>query len=172
MKSPLHRLYWYCGVLGGVFMIALLGFIVLGIASRFIPALYLRGTDAYAGYCMAASAFLALAYTFGHGDHIRVTLIIQRFTGRVRRGLELWCLALAVFLAGSFAFYSCKMVWWSHQFHDVSQANDATPLWIPQLGMAIGTTMLAIAIAEEFVMVVRGKALSGEGTAAQEQHFE
>jgi len=170
MKSPLYRLYWFCGLLGGVFMMALLGFILWGIIMRFIPALYLRGTDSYAGYCMAASAFLALAYTFGHGEHIRVTLLIQRFTGGTRRMLEVWCLLLAVVLSGFFAFYSCKMVWWSWKFHDVSQAHNATPLWIPQLGMAIGTTVLFIAILEELVNVIRGQ--SGMATAAADQHHE
>jgi TRAP-type C4-dicarboxylate transport system permease small subunit len=172
MKSPLYRLYWLCGVLGGAFMIMLLGFVVLGIVMRFIPALYLRGTDSYAGYCMAASAFLALAYTFGHGEHIRVTLLIQRFAGGARRALEIWCLILAVLLSGFFAFYSVKMAWWSWKFHDVSQAHDATPLWIPQLGMAVGTAVLFIAVVEEFFMVLRGRSGIAEGPAAGEQRME
>ncbi|MSP88318.1 MAG: TRAP transporter small permease [Alphaproteobacteria bacterium] len=172
MKSPLYRLYWLCGVLGGAFMVMLLGFVVLGIVMRFIPALYLRGTDSYAGYCMAASAFLALAYTFGHGEHIRVTLLIQRFTGGARRALEIWCLILAVLLSGFFAFYSCKMAWWSWKFHDISQAHDATPLWIPQLGMAVGTAVLFVAVVEEFFMVLRGQSGIAEGPAAGEQRME
>lgn len=172
MKSPLYRLYWLCGVLGGAFMVMLLGFVVLGIVMRFIPALYLRGTDSYAGYCMAASAFLALAYTFGHGEHIRVTLLIQRFTGGARRALEIWCLILAVLLSGFFAFYSGKMAWWSWKFHDISQAHDATPLWIPQLGMAVGTAVLFVAMVEEFFMVLRGRSGIAEGPAAGEQRME
>ena len=42
----------------------------------------LRGTDAYAGYCMAAAAFLALAHTLKRGEHIRVTLFLDRFGPR------------------------------------------------------------------------------------------
>ncbi|MBM3597015.1 MAG: TRAP transporter small permease [Alphaproteobacteria bacterium] len=172
MKSPLYRLYWMCGVLAGVFMMALLGFVLWGVIMRFFPALYLRGTDSYAGYCMAASAFLALAYTFAHGDHIRVTLLIQRFRGGTRRALELWCLLLAALLSGFFAFYGCRMVWWSWKFHDISQAHDATPLWIPQLGMGIGAAILFIAVVEELVLVLLGRAPSGSGSAATEQHVE
>jgi hypothetical protein len=38
------------------------------------------------------------------------------------------------------------MVWQSHLFHDVAQTGDASPLWIPQLTMAIGTIGLAVAV--------------------------
>ena len=44
----------------------------------------LRGSDAYAGYCMAAAAFLALAHTLKSGEHIRVNLFLQRFGPRLR----------------------------------------------------------------------------------------
>lgn len=172
MKSPLYRLYWMCGVLAGVFMMALLGFVLWGVIMRFFPALYLRGTDSYAGYCMAASAFLALAYTFAHGDHIRVTLLIQRFRGGTRRALELWCLLLAALLSGFFAFYGCRMVWWSWKFHDISQAHDATPLWIPQLGMAAGTLLFFLAFAQDLFDLLRGKDLRIEREGGEPAHIE
>jgi len=155
MRSYLEPLYRVCGWLAGLFMIALLGCIILSIVGRELD-FYLRGLDSYAGYCMAAASFLALAHTFVYGDHIRVTLVIGRFSGRPRRWLELWCILLAAVTSGAFAFYSVKMVWWSWKFHDISQANDAAPLWIPELGMAIGTTVFFLAFVEEFVLVLRG----------------
>jgi TRAP-type C4-dicarboxylate transport system permease small subunit len=71
--------------------------------------------------------------------------------------MELWALAAASFLAGLFAFYSARLVWQSHLFHDISTSNDATPLWIPQLAMAAGTLILAIAFVDELVMALRGQ---------------
>ena len=38
---------------------------------------HLPGTDAYAGYLMAAAGFLALAHTLKRGEHIRVTLLLS-----------------------------------------------------------------------------------------------
>ncbi|HEX6959566.1 MAG TPA: TRAP transporter small permease [Ferrovibrio sp.] len=157
MQSPLAPLYRACGWLAGLFMIALLATILLSIFGR-LAGFYLRGLDAYAGYCMAASAFLALAYAFVHGDHIRVTLIIGRLAPQMRRLSELWCAVIAIAISGALAFYSAKMVWWSYEFHDVSSGNDATPLWIPQLGMAIGSIVFCLAFVEEFVLVLRGYA--------------
>lgn len=158
MRSPLDLLYRACGWLAGFFMVALLITILLSILGRQFN-FYIRGIDAYAGYCMGAATFLALAHTFAHGEHIRVTLILKRFTGSTRRALELWCVALGIAVSGFFAFYACKMVWWSWKFNDISTSNDATPLWIPQLGFAIGSVALFIAVVEEFVLVLRGKPL-------------
>jgi TRAP-type C4-dicarboxylate transport system permease small subunit len=156
--SPLAPLYRACGWLAGLFMIALLASILLSTVGRAV-GFYLNGLDAYSGYCMAASSFLALAYAFVHGDHIRVTLVIGRLGLKARRGAELFSVAMAVVASGALAFYSVKMTWWSWKFHDISSANDATPLWIPQLGMAIGTVVFCIAFVEEFVLLLRGKPL-------------
>ena len=48
-------------------------------------------------------------------------------------------------------------MWQSHQFHDISTGNDATPLWLPQLAMAVGTAVLAIAFIDELVLELRGQ---------------
>jgi TRAP-type C4-dicarboxylate transport system permease small subunit len=171
MKSPLNGLYTACGALAGLCMIALLVLVMANILGRLL-GFYLRGADAYAGYCMAGASFFALAYALGHGDHIRVTLILQKLTGGSRRAMEIWALGVATLLSGLFAYYAFKMVWWSWSFHDISQANDATPLWIPELSMAIGVGVLFIAFAEALVRVLRGGPVHEDQTAATEQHTE
>jgi TRAP-type C4-dicarboxylate transport system permease small subunit len=156
MHSPLAPLYRASLWLAALFMIALLATILVSILGRQFD-FYLRGIDSYAGYCMAAASFLALAGTLVKGDHIRVTLVIGRFRGAARRTFELFCLAMAVAISGAFAFYSVKMAWWSYKFNDISTANDATPLWIPQIGMALGTAIFCVAFIEELILVLRGK---------------
>jgi len=66
--------------------------------------------------------------------------------------LELVSLAAATILALAFAWYSIRLTFQSWQFNDTSTANDATPLWIPELSMAIGTTVLLIAFVDELVL--------------------
>jgi TRAP-type C4-dicarboxylate transport system permease small subunit len=159
MRSPLAPLYHASLWLAGLFMIALLATIVLSILGRQFD-FYIRGIDAYAGYFMAAASFLALAGTLTKGDHIRVTLVISRFSGKPRRAFEIFCLVLAIVISGAFAFFSVKMAWWSYKFNDVSTGNDATPLWIPQIAMALGITVFFIAFVEELVLVLLGKAIA------------
>jgi TRAP-type C4-dicarboxylate transport system permease small subunit len=124
------------------------------------------GTDAYAGYLMAASGFLALAHTLKHGEHIRVTLIINTLKGRWRKGVEVWALAAATLLALLFAFYSARLSWQSYRFHDISTASDATPLWIPQIAMAWGTIVLAIAFVDELVLEIRNRRVTPQSSEA------
>ncbi len=84
-------------------------------------------------------------------------MLLSALSGRWKRALEIWAYGFATALSAMFAFYSCRLAWQSHTFHDISTASDATPLWIPQLSMALGTVILAIAFVDEFVLEVSGK---------------
>ena len=60
-------------------------------------------------------------------------------------------------LAGALAFYAIRLTYQSWDFHDISTGNDATPLWIPQIGMAVGAIVLFIALLDDLVLELRGK---------------
>jgi len=115
-------------------------------------------TDAYAGYFMAAAGFLALASTFKHGEHIRVTLLLNSLKPAAGRRLDIFALAAGCLLASAFAFFSVKLTYDSWQFNDISTSNDATPLWIPQLSMAVGTVLFLVALIDELIRRSRGLA--------------
>jgi TRAP-type C4-dicarboxylate transport system permease small subunit len=151
----LDRLYDASAALGALAMVLLLVMVMLSIVSRQV-GFNVPGVDAYAGYMMAAAGFLAMAHTLKKGEHIRVTLLVSSLHGAARRGIEAWSLFAASLLAVLSAFYSCKLAWQSHVFHDMSTSNDATPLWLPQLSMAIGAVVLAIAFVDELVLELRG----------------
>ncbi|CAD5372495.1 TRAP-type C4-dicarboxylate transport system permease small subunit [Rubrivivax sp. A210] len=155
MRRLLDGLYDGAAWLAAAFMVGLLVMVLLSVASREL-GFHVPGTDAYAGYLMAAAGFLALAHTLKRGEHIRVTLLLSALPAGLRRGFELWSLTAASLLAGISAWYSCRLVWQSRLFNDISTGNDATPLWIPQLSMAVGTVILAIAFVDELVLEWRG----------------
>jgi len=165
MRKLLDALYDGAAALAALCMVGLLGMVLLSIAGRQLH-FHLPGTDAYAGYLMAAAGFLALAHTLKKGEHIRVTLLLAALKGTPRRALEIWALAAATLLALLSAWYSCRLSWQSYTFHDVSTGNDATPLWIPQLGMAAGSVILAIAFVDELVLELRGRRVQASADAA------
>jgi TRAP-type C4-dicarboxylate transport system permease small subunit len=154
LRPWLDRLYDLCGGLAALFLIVLLLVIVAQMVARWTGQQFPGSTD-YAGYCMAAASFLALAYTLNRGGHIRVSLLLIRL-GRWRRLGELWCFGIGTALGWYFAFYAIKAVRVSYELHDISQGQDATPLWIPQLAMAIGTTLLAIALLDRLIQIACG----------------
>jgi len=156
MRRFLDTLFDATAWMAAACMVSLLCMVLLSIVSREI-GFHVRGTDAYAGYLMAGSAFLALAHTLKRGEHIRVTLLLQALPAASRRVLEIWSLSAGVLLSGLLAFYSVRLAWQSHLFHDISTGNDATPLWIPQLAMAFGSLVFALAMLDEWVMELRGR---------------
>jgi TRAP-type C4-dicarboxylate transport system permease small subunit len=157
VRKALDQLYDAAGYLAAFFMIGTLVMVLASVLGRAMD-FNLRGSDAYAGYCMAAASFLALAHTLRRGEHIRVTLLLKAFNPRVTHAMELWCHFAGTFLAGAFAFYSIRLAWQSRVFNDISQGNDATPLWIPQVSMAVGAVVLAIAMIDGFIEHIRGTA--------------
>ncbi len=142
--------------LAAVFMIATLVTILLGVAGRQF-GFDIPGLDAYAGYSIAAALFLALPATLRNGDHIRVTLLLSKLHGAPRKFLDYWCLFAASGLSLYLAYYAVRLVWVSYITHDVSPSNDVTPLWIPQLTMAIGCIGLAVAFIEDLILKFLGE---------------
>ena len=165
MRRFLDRLYDAAGYLAALFMVGTLAMVLLGIASRLL-AFNAPGTDSYAGYCMAASGFLALAHTLKRGEHIRVTLILEHLGPKAQRALELASLVVASLLAALFALYSVRLAFQSWQFNDISTGNDATPLWIPQLAMGAGTVVLLIAFVDELALEWMGRRVHAKSDEA------
>ena len=130
-------------VLACIAMLAAFGTIMLGIIARQM-GWDIQGLDAYAGYSIAAALFLALPETFRHGDHIRVTLLLQKLPEKFRTAFEYWGLGAGALLALYMAWFAARLVWISFTTHDVSSSSDATPLWIPQLSMVLGCIGFAV----------------------------
>ena len=149
----LKVLYRLSGYVAAAFLILVAIFILTGVASR-IFGFYIRGLAEYSGYSMAASSFLALAYTFGEKGHIRITLFLEKANKTIRRFLELWCLFIATFFSGFLSYYFIKMLIISIQFRERSEGADEIYIWIPQVTVAIGSTIFFICVLHNFILLI------------------
>ncbi len=155
MRKSLEWLYLGSGVFAGVFLILIAVLSLAQICGRLLGfAAY--SFDDFAGFCMAASSFLGLAHTYRRNEHIRVALVVDRFSGGKRRLLETLCLTASTFLIGFFAWYAIDMAWTSYAINDVSQGLVPVPLWLPQSGMALGLLIMSIALFDDLVAVLAG----------------
>lgn len=170
MNTLVKNFYKFLLLLACLSMVSAFLVIMLGVAAREFQW-DIPGLDAYAGYAIAATLFLALPETLRHGDHIRVTMVLQKLPPRVGVLFEYWCLGAASVLSAYFAWYACHMVWGSYSFHDVSAGADATPLWIPQIAMALGSVGFAVAFADALISRIQGRtffeAADGESARAE-----
>ncbi|WP_038205582.1 TRAP transporter small permease [Xenophilus azovorans] len=162
MRKALNALYDCAAALAALFMVGLLAMVLTSILGRQLH-FNVPGVDAYAGYMMASAGFLALAHTLKKGEHIRVTLVLNALGAGQRRWMERWATGAGAALALLFAVFSVRLVLQSHEFNDMSTSNDATPLWIPQLAMAAGAVVFAIAAIDEFVLTWHGRAPRADG---------
>ncbi|NKB53081.1 MAG: TRAP transporter small permease subunit [Rhizobiaceae bacterium] len=142
LRRILDGLYKAGGVVAALFLIAILVLIVVQMVARWTGEVF-SGAPDYAGYCMAGASFFAFAYTLNHGAHIRVSIVLNSL-GSKRWWGEVWCFGIGTALSTYFAYYAIKATYWSRLLNDISQGQDATPIWIPQLAMAIGSVLLAI----------------------------
>ena len=171
MRRSLDTLYDAAAYLAALFLVGTLLMVLLGVFGRLL-SFQVRGTDAYAGYLMAGAGFLALAHTLMRGEHIRVTLVLEHAGAAGKRWLERWSLAAALLLSLAFAWYSVRLAWQSYQFHDISTGNDATPLWIPQLSMAAGNVILAIAFIDLLAGEISGRRRAAVARPDEPAHVE
>lgn len=152
LRRFLDGLYTLSGAVAALFLILILTIIVAQMLARWTGNVF-PGATSYAGYCMAAASFFALAHALNHGAHIRVSLVLTRL-GRYRRWGEIWATGVAAITATLFARYAIKANFWSHKLNDISQGQDKWPLWIPQLAMSIGTVLLAIALWDHVLRLI------------------
>ncbi|WP_322865042.1 TRAP transporter small permease [Aquicoccus sp. G2-2] len=153
LRSGLDFLYLAAGVASAVCLIAILGLIVVQMLARWTGEVF-PGAPNYAGYAMAAASFLAFANTLNRGSHIRVSILLNSVPDAARRWLDIWCFSLGAAIMWYFTWNAQKFVYWSWKFHDVSQGQDKTALWIPQSLMLVGAVVLAIALTDHLIHVL------------------
>lgn len=170
-KHPIRRLldglYTGAGMLAAICLLMILVIIVAQMIARWMGTPF-PGSAEYAGYFMAASSFLAFAYALNKGAHIRVSLFLNAL-GRHRHWGEVWCMAIATAATCYLAWYAIRGVSLSIKFNDISQGQDATPLWIPQSVVAFGAVLLAICFIDNLITLlisrrdnIRADALAGD----------
>lgn len=147
-------------------MIAIVALILAQIAAR-LMGMQIKSADDFAGWLLAASMFLALPMTLNRGDHIRVSVVSDLLPPGARRALDVIAtlIGTAALLWG--AWFVLSFVRESWAYHDVSGGLLAVPLWIPQLSMAVGIVLFAVAMIERLVRRLRGLPVADDNVTEQ-----
>ena len=155
MRRFLDRLYFAAGAIAGACIVLITVMILAQIIGRWFGVI-IPSTEDFSGYLLAAATFLALAYTFRNGGHIRVTLLIHRLSSPLQRRLTYGVLLLFAVIMGWGAWHVCYLVYESWSFEELSQGYIAIPLWIPQVPMALGAVLFFVALADDLICSLRG----------------
>ena len=152
MRNFLDKLYLYAAYIASIGLLMILLIIVYNMVARWTGGTAM-GATAYAGYAMATSAFLAMAYTLNQDGHIRVKMLLSKL-GKNRKWGERWCYGIGSTLSIYYFYYASRGAYFSYILNDISQQDDAWPMWIPQMVMVIGTFILATAFLDRFYQAI------------------
>ncbi len=155
LRKALHGLYLACGYAAAFFLAGIAVATLCQIVARQMGMAV--ETTEISGFFLAASTFLALAYTFVNGGHVRITLIGQLFPQGRNRWVELWCCAIGAFVSGYAAWQMTLFTAESYRFGDLSPGMLGVPLWIPQSAVAFGLAVMCLGILEQATLVWRGE---------------
>jgi TRAP-type C4-dicarboxylate transport system permease small subunit len=159
ISRALDWVYRAAGALAGVFLVAICAIVTAQIVARQLEMI-IPSADQFAGFCLAATSFLGLAYSFRAGSHIRVTLFTQALSGLPARLMLILALAVAAAISGLLAWETIQMVIQNFERGEVTSGLVPVRLWIPQSGMAVGVTLFAVAIIEDLVGAILGRPLT------------
>ncbi len=167
VRRILDRLYTWSGYIGAGFIVAICAIVFAQVILNAIDrvAKILTGSaigltipsySDFTGFFLTAASFFALAYALREGSHIRVTLVIQNTTGRLRQVIEFFCVLFALSVAVYFCWYTALLVYESYTYNDLSSGIIAVPIWIPQSSMVLGLAILSIALLDDLITLLRG----------------
>ena len=142
-------------MLAGACIVLITVMILAQIVGRWFGVI-IPSTEDFSGYLLAAASFLALAYTFRQGGHIRVTLLIHSLPSVWQRRLMLLTLLVFALIVGYGAYHLSYLVYESWIFEELSQGYIPVPLWMPQLPMALGAVIFFIALLDDIISTLTG----------------
>jgi TRAP-type C4-dicarboxylate transport system permease small subunit len=155
MRKWLDRTYDAAGYAAAFFVFGIFAVMIAQTVMR-EAGLRTSGADDLTKWFSAAAAFLAMAHTFRRGDFVRVTLLIEQVGPEMRRVMETCALAAASVFCGYLAFWATRSTYESWVYHEMSDGVIAVPMWVPQLSFAVGAILLAIAVVDQLIVVIRG----------------
>ncbi|HEX5613453.1 MAG TPA: TRAP transporter small permease [Burkholderiales bacterium] len=155
MRRFLDRLYAASGAFAAV-CLASICVLMLAQAGMREFGLLLRGADDLVAWLCAASAFLALGYTFRRGELVRVGLLLDRLAPPARRAAEVIALGVALVFTAALLYAVARFVYESWKFGEVAQGLILLPIWIPQMSLVAGAFILFVAVLDEFLVLLRG----------------
>lgn len=161
MRRWLDGLYLGAGYLAGACLFAVFSLMMIMAVGRSF-GLNIPAGDDFAAWAMAAMSFLGLAHTFKRGEMIRVGLLLERLKGRRKQVAEVLSHGIGLAFILYFTVSVARFTYDSWRFKDMSTGTVAVPLWLPQSILVIGLAILAIALLDELVHVLRGNPPSYE----------
>jgi TRAP-type C4-dicarboxylate transport system permease small subunit len=156
LRRWLDRVYFGAALLAAACLAGIAVLVLAQIVGRWF-GVAVPSAEEFAGYLLAAATFLALAHALRERAHIRVELVSARLPAAAQGIVEGAVLLIALVFAAWAGWHAAWMVWESWSFGEVASGHVAVPLWLPQLPMALGIAVFALALLDASVVHLFGR---------------
>ena len=154
---------WTCKVASETALVVMLVLIAVDIVTRSLFNFSFEVSDEVGGYMLVAIAFLSLSVCHVNHSFHEVEFVQARLTARGRSlsHLIFGLLSLAACLLLAWQFVRLEMSSW--RFGDVAPTYLSTPLWLPQLSMALGMIALCFSLCRTLIAEAKRLRLLTDG---------
>ena len=138
---------WVAGIMMAVALVISVAEIVY--RSFLDKTLYIA--DEYTGYLMAMLTFMGLAYTLRERGHIRMMFLPHFIKGRAHVVFNMVCFTLGFLFCAGLTLFTWDFFWDSVVNESQSMQISETYLAIPQASLPIGSFLMTMQFAAEFL---------------------
>ena len=144
-----------CEIVCAIALVAMMVMIGAEVLVRGVLGFSLQITDEIGGYLLVAISFLSLPVAEAHGAFHHVEFVQSRLgeRGRLASRLVFDLLSLAFCVLLDWQLIRVEIGTW--RSGDVAPTILATPLWIPEMAMAVGTTVLCFTLVKTILAKAR-----------------
>jgi TRAP-type C4-dicarboxylate transport system permease small subunit len=158
-EGPVERI---CGLLGELTLVVMIVLIMTEIVTRGVFNFSFEIIDEVGGYLLVALAFLSLPVCVTGRAFHRVEFVLVRLSPRGRATISLVFTGVILFAVLVLDYYLARVVVQSYDQESLAMTRLATPFWIPQLFMPLGTTALAFTLTRRLVHDARRMIRAGK----------
>ncbi|UTW55557.1 TRAP transporter small permease subunit [Kordiimonas sp. SCSIO 12610] len=139
--------------------------VLLGTVEIFVRNLFSTSISfsvEYSGYLVAVILMLGSGQALKDGTHVRVTLLEERLSGHAKAVFTLLAMMLSIAIAAYWGFAAVRFAFDTFVAGTVSYFPSQTPLWIPQLLVAIGPIVLLCGLTSKFLRLIWSNQVAGD----------
>ena len=143
--------------ISGIFVVLMILLITLEVAGRKLFGFSTLVADEFSGYMLVLITFMGAAYTVKTEGFTRMEVIYLRFKGKGRWVFNVLVNLIALIFLLIIDYWIWTFVLSSYRAETKSISIVQTPLFIPQLFMGLGVTLLVFEIILQFSLSLLGR---------------
>jgi len=147
----LEKIAYLGGVLSGWLVPLMMMLVVVDVFMRYVMRRPLMVSDEFSAYMLVALSFLGLAYTWRQGGHVRIEILVSRFSRRSYDRVRLAGLILTFLFLIELDRAAYKMIVYALKMNLRSSTWLMFPLFWPQLTVFVGFVLLTLILGIDLV---------------------